>query len=515
MTSRTHRFRAASLATLVLSLAAASASACSSSDGDSAERGVETPRAPDGAPNAPPEAGTSSDAGRSPEADAAPCTWTTLKQRLACIPGITVVEEVVNDPEAGVTVVPEGYRRFELLIVQPANHDDPKSATFKQRLSLLHKSETGPMVLSSSGYGLSTGRSEVTRTFTSNQLSVEHRFFTPSVPMPPTWKDLDIRQSAADYHRIVTALKSVYTGHWVNTGASKGGMTSVYHRRFYPQDLNGTVAYVAPNVYGTDDPRFVTFLQQVGGPDYAACRAKLQEVQKAALANRAAMVALMKGSYTMLGGKEIALEHAVLELPFVFWQYTPPDNAQVGCAAIPAADAPVADIFQFVDAAASFSNYADPDFEQFAPYYYQAATQLGAPGVDDAPLAGLLQHRATYAAASYAPKGVPITFDAAAMVDIAAWVKTSAETTMFVYGEYDPWSAGAFELGAAKDSFLFVAAGRNHGAKLTGLTAAEKVTALDALERWMGAKATPPPAFGGGPRDFVAGDDDLAHRPRL
>lgn len=454
----------------------------------------------------------------SPPADggvdaSSPCAWTDLRERLLCIPGIKSAEEVLTDADAGVTV-PDGYRRFELTIEQPTNHDDPTSGTFTQRLSLLHHGESEPMVLASSGYGLSRGRTEITQTFRANQIQVEHRFFTPSGPNPPIWQDLDIRQSAADYHHIVMALKTVYAGHWVNTGASKGGMTSIYHRRFYPQDVDGTVAYVAPNVYGTEDARFVDFLKQVGGPAYAECRDKLVALQQAVLANRAGMEARMKGTYVELGGKDVAFEHAVLELPFAFWQYSNPTSTKSGCSAIPSSTASVDDLFAFFDGANSFSDYSDDDFAYYAPYYYQAATQLGAPAADDTAIVDLLAHRATYTVATYAPKNVPIAFDAAAMPDIASWVSTQGTRIIFVYGEFDPWSAGRFDLGAATDSYRFIAAGRNHGAVLGQLTSAEQQTAVETLERWLDAKV---PSFGpGGQKRFVGGDElEPKRRPRL
>ena len=491
-------------------LAASLGAACSSADSNG---GTPQPSGDAGASPVP-DAGPARDAAAPPPADAAPCVGVDIKDRLACIPGMTVVE-ITDPPDAAQPTVPAGYRRFDIQLVQPVDHGHPEGPTFTQRLSLLHVSETAPMVLASSGYGLSTGRSELTRTFTSNQVQVEHRFFSPSVPTPPVWTDLTIRQSADDYHAIVSKLKSIYAGHWVNTGASKGGMTSVYHRRFYPDDLDGTVAYVAPNVYGTEDARFVTFLSQVGGAAYAACRASIVELQKTVLTRRDEITPLMQGTYDRLGGKPIALEHAVLEMPFTFWQYTNPADPQAGCGAIPAASAPIATLFDFFSQVTQLGNYGDSGFDYFAPYYYQAATQLGAPGVDDAPILSLLKYRATYNVTTYAPKGVPTVFDPAAMQDVADWVKTKGSSLMFIYGEYDPWSAGAFALGGATDSFVYVAAGKNHGAKLTGLTTAEKQAALSTLERWMGATATNPPALAAGPRDFTAGDADLENRPRL
>ena len=69
-----------------------------------------------------------------------------------------------------------------------------------------------------------------------------------SAPASMDWSKLDIWQAATDHHRLVTALKPLYPARWISTGASKGGMASVYHRRFYPADVTATIAYVAPRV---------------------------------------------------------------------------------------------------------------------------------------------------------------------------------------------------------------------------------------------------------------------------
>jgi hypothetical protein len=442
--------------------------------------------------------------------DAAPCVATDIAERLACIPGLTV-REVLSNADAGV-VVPAGYRRFALELEQPADHTNPASVTFKQRLSLLHTSTTAPMVLASSGYGLSTGRTELTRTFTSNQIQVEHRFFTPSRPTPTNWKDLNIKQSASDYHRIVTLLKPIYGGNWVNTGASKGGMTSVYHRRFFPNDLNGTVAYVAPQTYGTEDPRFVPFVNEVGGARYADCRAKIAQFQTAVLKRRDEVAGEMNGVYDAMGGKQIAIEHGVLELPFAFWQYIDPVQ---GCPAVPEVNAPIGPFFAFFEAVAQVGNYEDDSFSYFTPYYYQAATELGGPAVDDSALRGLLQFRSTYTLSHYSPKNVEALYNPAPALDIQAWVKSDGASLMFIYGEFDPWSAGKFELGAAKDSFVFVAPEKNHGARLAQLAGPDKQSALATLTRWMGAPITMPPALQAVAPDFVAGDEEILRRPRL
>ncbi|MET0591794.1 MAG: S28 family serine protease [Polyangiaceae bacterium] len=454
-------------------------------------------------------AGSGGSAGGDAGSDVAPCAATDIRGKLLCIPGLTIATDTTSG----------AFRRFTMTLDQPVDHTNPSGQKFKQRLTLLHRDEGAPVVLASSGYNISSGGGEVTELgtlFATNVIQVEHRYFPPSIPDPVDWKYLNIKQSAGDYHDITVAMKSIYKGKWINTGASKGGMTSIYFRRFYPNDLDATLAYVAPNSFGLDDQRYPEFIRKVGGDTYAACRASLVELQKTVLMRRAEMTQRMTSgtaTYNSLGGADIALEHATLEMPFTFWQYRNPTSATNGCSAIPAADAPIATLYPFFNTAAALSNFSDTGFEGFAAYYYQATNQLGAPGVDDSALVGLLAHRDTYRPAYYIPKGVEVPpWDAEAMVDVQNWVKTEGKTLMFVYGEYDPWSAGRYEIGASGDNHVYVAPAANHSANVNRLSATDKAEALMLLQNWLGV----PPVMtlvpeGESHHPF----DDETYRPRL
>jgi hypothetical protein len=456
------------------------------SGGSSGAGGAAGSAGSSGAGGSAPDAGTISDSSTS---DVPPCNATELREKLLCIPGLTIVQDLPAMDGGNIA----GYRRIDLRIDQPVDHDNPGGARFQQQLTLLHRDETAPMVLASSGYNISRGLNELGRTFRANVLQVEHRYFAPSIPAAPVdWKYLTIKQSAGDYHRITVALKSIYKAKWVNTGASKGGMTSVYHRRFHPDDLDATVAYVAPHSYGLEDARYVDFVSKVGGDTYAACREKLNELQKTVLTRRAEVEPRMTAGFTALGGPAVALEHALLEMPFTFWQYQSPTGMS-GCNAIPAPDAPIATLYSFFSNVAVLNNFSDMGFERYTPYYYQATFQLGAPGAADAHLVGLLQHRDTYKPSSYIPKDVPVpVFDTEAMVDVQNWVKTEAKTIMFIYGEFDPWTAGKFEIGSTGDNHLFMAPAANHGANLARLTDADRGTALSILQGWLGVPPVMP-----------------------
>jgi len=65
---------------------------------------------------------------------------------------------------------------------------------------------------------------------------------------------------------------------------------------------------------------------------------------------------------------------------------------------------------------------------------------------------------------------------------------------MFIYGEYDPWTAAAFDLGDAADSYVFIATAGTHGARIGSLESDDRETAMEILHRWTGVAPFPPGA---------------------
>lgn len=407
-----------------------------------------------------------------------------ILDQLKAVPGLTVLSE--EPPPA-----PE-YRFFLLSFRQPIDHRHPSAGTFEQRFQLLHKSTDRPMVLHTTGYDMPeySFRAEPTKLLDGNQISVEERFFTPSRPQPADWGKLDIWQAATDHHTIVEALKPIYTAKWVSTGASKGGMTSVYHRRFYPGDVAGVVAYVAPNdPINVEDRAYDRFFQTVGD---ATCRRDLENLQKQALTRRVELVAKYQAfadlngyTFTTLGSADRAFEMTVLDTVWGFWQY----HSRADCATVPATTASSQEIFDFINGIADFSFYTDQGLAPYTPYYYQAATQLGWPSLRFEHLRGLAAYPNLYQANSSLPAELRSRHQVLPMLDVDFWVRTQSSQMLFVYGSDDPWGAEPFHP-SRHDSFSFTAPGANHGANLAALPAADRDTATAALLRWAGVDAT-------------------------
>lgn len=412
-----------------------------------------------------------------------------IADQLRAIPGMTLVSEQQPPPVAG-------YRFFKLTYRQPADHLNPQGRTFEQRFQLLHKSTDRPMVLHTSGYNMPENafRSEPARLLDANQISTEQRFFLPSRPDPADWTNLNIWQAATDHHKLINALKPVYRGKWISTGASKGGMTSVYHRRFYPGDLAGVVAYVAPNdVVNRSDEAYDRFFDVVGTS--SACRAALNNLQIEAFNRRTdlvnqyeAMAAANGLTFNQVfGSADAAFEFAVLDTRWAFWQFF----GQSSCPSVPATTASTDEIFAFIDQVAGWGFYADQGILPFEPYFYQAATQLGWPELKFSYVRDQFRYPGLYNEAnSSLPRDVRSDHDAWPMIDIDHWVTKTSSQMLFVYGANDPWSAEQFHP-SGNDSSLYVAPGSNHGANISRLTPTDAAAATATLKRWAGLPATP------------------------
>ncbi|QSQ22046.1 hypothetical protein JY651_44060 [Pyxidicoccus parkwayensis] len=429
---------------------------------------------PASATPAPPEQGTAPLAATEPD---------DVLTGLQSIPGLTVISERPSP-------IP-GTRLFLLRLELPADHARPLGEHFQLRMMLLHRSAQAPMVLASEGYMLGgIYQAEPTALLGANQLLLEHRFLGASRPASNDLGLLTIEQAAGDYHRVIQAFKPMYPGRWLTTGSSKGGMAAVFHRYFHPDDVDATVAYVAPSSHGLRDERYVPFLERVGDAD---CRAKLEAFQQDVLRRRDELLPLVEALGTTLGtgfegvgGPDRALEFSAVEASFYFWQYGTPS----ACASIPAPDAPAEETFAFLDGVVGVAyTYGDRFIAPFAPAYYQAATQLGWPRFPSRHLRGLLRYPGENTPDVYLDFPVPQPFDRAAMLRVESWVWRHGERMLFVYGENDPWSATAFSVREHNDAFRFFVPGGNHGANIRGLPAPEQTRALERLFTWMGLSA--------------------------
>ncbi|MFJ4773147.1 hypothetical protein ACIP88_29285 [Streptomyces uncialis] len=275
----------------------------------------------------------------------------------------------------------------------------------------------------------------------------------------------------------------------------------MYHRRFHPYDVDGTVAYSAPNnADDREDSAYVRFLEHVGT---ATARDALKTAQRQMLPRRTQLFARYEAwatatgdTFRVIGSADKALESAVLRVPFMCWQR----HTAADAVAVPGADADASTdaLYAWLERTAALPAYADSTARSLIPYWYQLGTQMGCLDVPTAHLDGLLRYPDAVEPRSFVPRDIPMRFDVEAMPGIDGWVRRRASRLLFVNGTQDPSVAEPFRTGRGDARVLWVPGG-NHRVTIADLSPgdrAEAVTALRPLGRGRGAQDGWPP---GGP----------------
>jgi len=403
-----------------------------------------------------------------------PRSSSDLHSRLNALTGV-----IVRKIEA----LPGFKEGFEIAVVQPVDHHHPEGARFTQRAFISHRDYSKPVVLETEGYGAAWPKErEAAKLLNANQIIVEHRYYESSRPKPLDWTHLTSWQAASDHHRIIQLLKKIYPGKWVTSGKSKGGMAALFHRFYYPGEVEATIAYAAPIIIGPADPRFGSFLDSVGDE---SAREKIRQFQRTCLERRNELLPLLrtlseKRRLSFRGDLEGILERTVIEFPYSFWSGNRKSDD------LPPPDAPAERLFEFLNTVRPVSGLSDAQLRFNAPLYYQQATELGSYGYPTSHLAGLLRIEKDPDFSFYVPPDAPRdVFNKDVMPRILDYLQREGNNIIYLYGEFDIWTAGAVALTGTTNALRLILKGKGHHFTIKDLPAEEKEKVLAVLENWL------------------------------
>ncbi len=416
-------------------------------------------------------------------ADAPPtlrCDDTTFAADLAAVPGVSNV--VRKTCPRGVTAA-----CFEFDFLQPVQHQAATpSGTLQQHVNLTHRGCSRPTVVADWGYeSFGFYESELGPAYNANAISIEHRFQGTSIPAPEQWDwtALTVRNGADDLHAVVTAFRRLYQHNWVSTGASKGGITALYHRYFFPADVDGTVAYVAPASRSRADAEYQAYMKRTLP---VACAQRMRDFQAATLTTRRSMLLSKLGP----GYSGVDLENEMTYWDWTFWQY----DSVTSCDDIPTAASTDDEFAAYALANLLGSQRRVPaapatDPRSDGALSYEWLTEQGfALQVNDtvAPLiSGPTPTLEAYFKFSYSDVALP-PFNAALNEIVRTFVRNNADHVVLVYGQNDPWSGGALDVPEQRSSGQFFVENGNHGAEISMLAGAEQTRAQMLVTAMMG-----------------------------
>ena len=376
---------------------------------------------------------------------------------------------------------------FQLVLNEPLDHDNKSAGSFKHYIYISHSSFKKPTVLITEGYNATPKTYELTKILKGNQVQVEYRFYGKSRPDSIPWQYLKNDQAIEDYHQIVTKLKTLYTGKWLSTGISKGGETVLIYKSKYPYDVDVAVPYVAPLINGQEDVRTQQHINTVGSKE---CRAKIVSFQRQVLKNRDSILleiknyAKNKNMKFIQISQEEALEYAILEFPFSFWQWGGK------CDEIPTENASSKEQFKYLNKIVGIGFYNDKTYYNLLPSYYQHETELGYYGFDTEPVKDLLKVVKHPTNKRFAPKNVALTFNPNYIKKVRYYVENQGNKILYIYGGYDTWGACAPNPKPHVNFLKMVLKEGSHKTRIKDFSVKDRQIIYDKLQNWLGYSVT-------------------------
>ena len=376
---------------------------------------------------------------------------------------------------------------YEIWFEQPIDYTDSSKGTFKQRVLLGFENPSKPVIVELQGYGINSEKAgELANHYEANQLTIEHRYFSNSRPKDIDWNTLTVKNAAKDQAIIIDAIRNALypNSKFITTGISKGCQTTMAHRRFFPKNVDACVCYVGPLNMQREDPRVYEFLKNVGTKSE---RDKVKAFQELCFENRSALLELMKDAAKKEGlswefGIENAIDYTILEYAFAYWQWGTDANT------IPIKNASAPEIYKHLIDVVGYSFFETSSVNGLQPYFWAALTEQGIYGYETAPFKKYFESDTVLKFDWAFPEGITKPYNLQSMQKIKSFLDTSAEKMLFIYGEYDAWSATAVDLSktaSKRELYKFVKPKGDHKTRIKSFSSENQKEIYSIIDSWL------------------------------
>jgi hypothetical protein len=249
-------------------------------------------------------------------------------------------------------------------------------------------------------------------------------------------------------------------------------------------DADASVCYVAPLNLAAEDPRIYHFLDNVGTEE---CREKMVAFQREVLRRKDELLPMFiddseEAGYTYsLGSSEFIFEYVVLEYGFAFWQWQ-----KAVCDDIPDINATNEELFEHLKKGSLFSYFSDKDVTKYYSFFYQAYSEIGYYGYDISELKDLITEIKEPSSKIFIPKGSNPIFNCGLMQKVNTWLQKQGNNMLYIYGEYDTWTATAIELTGETNAVKMVKDEGSHRTRIKSFEGEELEKIYTTLENWIG-----------------------------
>ncbi len=408
---------------------------------------------------------------------------TKFAKKLAALPGVTSVKTFESS---------RFKEAYLITFTQYTDYSDTTIGKFTQRALVCHVHQDSATVLVTEGYGLDyyltkpDYREELSDIFNTNCVIVEHRYFGESKPeiikKDLYWKYLTASNAATDHHRFSEAFHKLYHGKFIATGVSKGGICANIFRAYYPNDVDITVPYVAPLCEGPEDPRLAKAIMEYGSPDE---RQYIKRFIEFMFNNRETFIPMLESHCKATGlnpriSYEELYDFSVMDMHVAIL-------ARGAIKKIPDYMKCLADTtFAFLVKYGAPEGFT-PEYDNM-PYYVQAARELGhyalMPSCYDGTKA--VSDTRNYLKLTALPESCNIKYNPTMRKKVIEFLSTKAEKMLFIYGEYDPWTAvGVKDIKQNEKIHIFINPGNCHRSKIRNFPEKQQYHIIKILSKWL------------------------------
>ena len=360
---------------------------------------------------------------------------TEFENKLSSLKGISEIQKLNTN------VYPEKY---EMYIEQNVNGTNSDKGKFKQRIIVGFRGYDRPTVIVTEGYSANYAlserfREELSELCNANIIVCEYRYFEKSCPEPLDWQYLTVNNSLDDLHNIRKTFGEIFKGKWLSTGVSKGGSTCTYYRARYPEDVDVSVAYVAPISHAPEDGRHEPFLnKKVGTP---AERKAVKDCMTEFMKRKPNLLPMLdtfvvNHKYNFYLPNKNIFDYMVLEYEFSLWQWGTPIST------IPSKKENDVVWFNYLIQMVEPSYFSYPS--SYLPFFYQVVREFGYYGYDIKNIKKYTDLKSTkdYVNQIMLPQELrDVKFDPTLYKFTEDYLRNNDPKHIFIYGENDPWTA--------------------------------------------------------------------------
>ncbi len=406
---------------------------------------------------------------------------TELLSRLNSLNGIKNITQIESEHFS---------EKYVMFIEQELDNTDKKAGKFDQRIIVCHRGFDKPTVLVTEGYEAERYLSpkyidELASLFNTNIVVVEYRYFSKSTPEPCDWKYLTVDNSLYDLHNIRNTIGEIYKNKWISTGISKGGQTTMFYRALFPEDVDISVPYVAPLNMSLEDGRHEPFIEKVGDKK---SRKKIKDFQTELLKRKPTLIPMFREyceskNYDFRLPIEEVFDFSVLEYSFAHWQFG------LSIDKIPSLKSTDKELFDYA------IKILEPNYfsiqTPYTSFNVQAVKELGYYGYDTKPFKKYLTIDSSkdYMRRLMVCKELSEEpFDISLYNRTVNYLKENDPKMIFIYGEYDPWSASGvtwIDTDKKDNLNIFVCPKGSHATRINSFPESSKSEIINLIEKWL------------------------------